>query len=271
MDAIERFEDHQVERIRRAIIAYRSKHNVGDVTLAKSIRKCSSRIVTYDATLKNVQRLRKGERIRESNFLNACVKFLKVEMATPPEEELGLAMKHFVGNVFGYAALWTELEGDYVLRVLRERNFDFSAAVGQPDRPATGIAVSAMPNKPDSKSAPVVLSIGPGEGKDYGVARERYFLPPENGSADEETAYSEANALCRDGVCLAIGGQDILIMIRDFVFSHMYVLRREAFGFAGTMIMPSAYEFLAAEVPEGIRQSQFDVVLRRVPSGVVGP
>jgi hypothetical protein len=110
-----------------------------------------------------------------------------------------------------------------------------------------------------------VLSISRGEGRDYGVARERYFLPNEDGSADDDAPYSEANALNRKGVCLPVGGQDMLIMIRDFMFSHMYVLRREAFGFAGTMIMPSAYEFFAAEVPQGMRQSQYDVVLRRVP------
>jgi hypothetical protein len=83
--------------------------------------------------------------------------------------------------------------------------------------------------------------------------------------------YSEANALTRKGVCLPVGGQDMLIMIRDFLFSHMYVLKRETFGYAGTMIMPSAYEFFAAEVSKGMSQSQYDVVLRRVPSEVVCP
>lgn len=265
MGFIERFEEHQVERIRRAILAYRDKHDIGDVRLVQAMRKYLPKNMSYDASLKNAQRLREGKRMRGADFLNACVQFLEVEMATPPEEELGLAMKHFVGDGFGYAGLWTDLEGDYVLRVLRERDFDFSAALGELDRPVRGIGVSAIRNKPEPESAPVVLSIGPGEGMDYGVARERYFLPNEDGSADEETTYSEANALSRKGVCLAVGGQDMLIMMRDFLFSHMYVLRRETFGFAGTMIMPSAYEFFAAEVPQGMRQSQYDVVLRRVP------
>ena len=100
---------------------------------------------------------------------------------------------------------------------------------------------------------------------DYGVARERYFLPREDGPAHEETTYSEADALSRKGVCLPVGSQDILIMIRDFLFSHMFVLRRETSGFAGMMIIPSAFAFFASEVPQGMGQSQYDVVLHRVP------
>ncbi|WP_011583109.1 MULTISPECIES: hypothetical protein [Chelativorans] len=265
MDFVRRFEDHQVERIRRAILDYRSKHKVGDVTLANEIGKYLSNNVTYDSTLKNIQRLRKGKRMRGATFLNACVEFLKVQMVTPPEEELGLAMKHFVGDVFGYAGLWAALEGDYVLRVLRERHFDSSAALSQPGRPAMGIAVAPIGKQPEVESAPVILSIGPGEGLDYGVARERYFLPDENGPEHGKTTYSEANALSRQGVCLPVGSQDILIMIRDFLFSHMYVLRREPFGFSGAMIMPTLHDVFAVDAPSLDRQSQYDVALQRVP------
>ena len=53
-------------------------------------------------------------------------------------------------------------------------------------------------------------------------------------------------------------------MIRDFLFSHMYVLRRDKFGFAGTMIMPSAHEFFGTEFPQAMLQSQYDIVLHRV-------
>lgn len=265
MDFVRRFEDHQVERIRRAIIDYRSKHNLGDVLLTKDLLEYLPKNVTYDSTLKNIQRLRKGDRMRGATFLNACVAFLKVHMATPPEEELGLAMRHFVGDAFGYAGLWTDLEGDYVLRVLRERHYDSSVALGQPDRPARGIAVAPIRKQPEGESAPVILSIGPGEGMDYGVARERYFLPDEDRSEDEKMTYSEADALNRQGVCLPVGSQDILIMIRDFLFSHMYVLRREPFGFAGTMIIPTLHDVLAVDTPSANRQSQYDVALQRVP------
>lgn len=264
VDFVRRFEDHQVERIRRAIIAYRSNRNVGDVTLAKELSRYLPKHSTNYSTLKNLQRLRKGERMRGATFLNACVQFLEVEMATPPEEELGLAMKRFVGNVFGYAALWTDVEGDYVLRVLGERTFDFPAALSQPDIPAKGIAVSGIRKQPEVGSVPVVLSISPGEGTDYGVARERYFLPRQDAPADEGAADAEANALSRKGVCLPVGGRDMLVMIRDFLFSHMYVLKREPFGFAGTMIVPPAYEFLATDVPQGMPPSQYDVVLHHV-------
>ena len=47
MDFIRRFEEHQIERIRRAIIAYRSDYNVGDVTLAKELLNYLPNKVTY--------------------------------------------------------------------------------------------------------------------------------------------------------------------------------------------------------------------------------
>ena len=54
-------------------------------------------------------------------------------------------------------------------------------------------------------------------------------------------------------------------MIRDFLFSHMYVLKREPFGFAGTMIMPTAPDFFAETPSPEDRQSHYNVALHRVP------
>lgn len=264
MDFVRIFEAHQVERIRRAILAYRDKHDVGDVTLTKELLGHLPQNVTYDSTLKNVQRLRKGERMRGATFLNACVKFLEVEMATPPEEELGLAMKHFVGNVSGYGPLWKDVAGDYVMRVLGERHFGSYAAVGQVGMPLTAIAVKPRMERSQSQDSFVILSISPGEGLDYGIARERFFFRDDKSAEDEEAGLSEANALDRKGVCLPVGSQDLLIMMRDFLFSHMYVLRREPFGFGGTMIIPPAYEFFASDVLQGMQQSQYNVALHRV-------
>jgi hypothetical protein len=238
---------------------------VGDVTLTNELLKHLPHNVTYESTLKNVQRLRKGERMRGATFLNACVQFLEVQMVTPPEEELGLAMKHFVGSVFGgYADLWNDAAGDYVLRVLGERDSSLHAS-GQIGKPVAATAVRPRMEQPQSQNSFVELSISPGEGMDYGIARERYFLPHEDGSAEEETAYSEANALNRKGVCLPVGRQDLLIMMRDCMFSHMYVLRREASGYRGTIIIPSAFAFFDPAVIQLMPQSQYDVVLHRVP------
>lgn len=265
VDFVRRFEDHQVERIRRAIVAYRAKHKLRDVRLTKEILKYLPENVTYDSTLKNVYRLRTGERIRGATFLNACVQFLQVEMATPPEEDLGLAMKLFVGNVFGYSDLWNALAGDYVLRVLRERDFSLHAAVGEIGNPVRVMSLRPKGPEPQLQASFVVVSISPGEGMDYGVAHERFFFRDNKGAEDEEAELSEANTLSRKGVCLPIGKQDFLIMMRDFMFSHMYVLRRETFGFGGTMIMPSVYDFLSADIPKGLRRTQYDVALHRVP------
>lgn len=265
VDFVRRFEAHQIERIRRAILAYRDKHGVGDVTLAKELLNHLPKNVTYDSTLKNVQRLRKGEHMRGAAFLNGCVQFLQVGMATPPEEELGLAMKHFVGNVSGYADLWIDLAGDYVLRVLGERDFSIPASTGRIGKRAIAIDLKPRTEQPQSQNVFVVLTIGPGEGRDYGIARERFFLRGDIGPEDEEAGLSEVNALDRKGVCIPVGSQDFLILMRDFLFSHMYVLRREAFGFAGTMILPSAFAVFAPDVPPGQPQSQFDVALHRVP------
>lgn len=265
MDFVRIFEAHQVERIRRAILAYRDKHDVGDVTLTKELLGYLPKSVTYDSTLKNVQRLRKGERMRGAAFLNACVQFLQVEMVTPPEEELGLAMKHFVGNIFGYPDLWNDVAGDYVLRVLGERDFSAHVAIGQTGKPITAIAVKPRMQRPQSQDSFVVLSISPGEGMDYGVAHERFFFRDDQGAEDKEAGLSEVNALDRKGVCLPVGRLDLLIMMRDFLFSHMYVLRRETFGFGGTMIIPPPYAFFASDVLQGKPQSQYDVALHRVP------
>lgn len=265
VDFVRRFEVHHVERIRRAVLAYRDRHDVGDVTLTKELLKHLPKNVTYESVLKNVQRLRTGKPMRGATFLNACVQFLQVEMVTPPEEELGLAMKHFVGSASDYADLWNDLAGDYVLRVLRERDFSFHAPVGQIGKPATGVRVKPGIDQRQPQDSFVVLSVSPGEGLDYGVARERFFFRDDKGAEDEEAGLSEVNTLDRNGVCLPVGGQDFLVMMRDFMFSHMYVLRRETFGFAGTMILPSAFAFFASDSFQGMSQSQYDVVLHRVP------
>jgi len=270
MDFVRRFEDHQVERIRRAVLDYRSKHKVGDVLLTKDILEFLPANVSYDSTLKNVQRLRTGKPMRGATFLNACVQFLEVHMVTPPEEELGLAMKRFVGNVFGYAELWMGLAGDYQLRVLGERNFNFPAAIGQTSKPVLGIPIAPVMQQPKAEIAPIVLSISQGEGMDYGVVRERFNFRNDGAAANDEGEGGGVNMLERKGVCLPVGTQDLLILIRDFMFSHMYVLRRETFGFAGTLIMPSPYGFYIPEVAEGIRQTQYNVVLQRVAEKLGG-
>ena len=186
-------------------------------------------------------------------------------MVTSPEEELGLAMKRFIGSVLGYSEIWKEAEGDYVLRVLEPKDLEISAAIGQQSAPITGVVVTPIRDQSRTEGSFVVLSISPGEGIEYGVARERYYFANDDSSAKEETEGSVVDMLDRNGVCLPIGRHDLLIMIRDFLFSHMYVLRRETFGFAGTMIMPSAYEFFAVVIPSGVRQSQYNVVLERLP------
>lgn len=264
MDFVRRFEEHQVERIRRAVLAYRSKFSVGDVTLAKEISKYLPESVTYDSTLKNLQRLRKGEPMRGAPFLNACVQFLKVSMTAPPEEELGRAMKNFIGDVIGYAGLWKKLEGDYGLSVSGETAPDFSGDIIPTFKQQSGLPIRPDPLQP-SIIMFVVLSISQGESMDYGVAKERHYLPSDQRTADDEAGEPAQNWLDRKGICLPIGRQDLLVMIRDFMFSHMYVLRREASGFAGTLILPSPYEMLIGQEPPIPWKSQYDVVLRQMP------
>lgn len=231
------------------MLAYRTKHNVGDVSLADELSKQLPPSVSIDSLIKNLQRLRKGERMRGAAFLNACVKFLEVEMATPPEEELGLAMKQFVGMPFRLGDLWAELAGDYALVATEERGWITSAETAKAWTTGPLAAVVAPPKA--ARSIPVkpmaVVSIEAGEGKDYGIARERYIFGRDDDDAPEDTS-----PLDRNGICLPIGRQDLLILIRDFLFSHMYVLKREPFGFAGTMIMPTAPDFLPRPHPRRI-------------------
>jgi hypothetical protein len=221
--------------------------------------------VTYDSTLKNVQRLRKGQPIRGATFLNACVQFLEVQMVTPPEEELGLAMKHFVGGIPGYTGLWGDVAGDYVLRMLGEKDFGLRVDFGKPSKTIAHISTRPRIESLRSQDSFVVLSIGPGEGMDYGVARERFFCRDDKGAENEKPRLLEVKTLDRKGVCLPVGRQDLLVMMRDCMFSHMYVLRRETFGFGGTMILPSAFSLFASDGFLDMSRSQYDVALHRMP------
>jgi hypothetical protein len=264
MDFITAFEEHQVERIRRALMTYRHERKAGDVKLTKAILGFLPSYVTYDSTLKNVQRLRKGERIRGAVFLNACVRFLEVEMATPPEEELGLAMRRFVGGMVGYEGMWKELEGDYALRAMTNKGSHTPQVVMSGSARRMGIAVPPIREQANPKGF-VVLSISVGEGKEYGTARERYLVSPDEGSSPESGNASFVTLLDRTGVCLPVGSLNLLILIRDFLFSHMYVLTRSPDGLAGTVILPSPDDLLAdASAP---RESQYNVALQRVPVG----
>jgi hypothetical protein len=263
MDFARSFEDYQVERIRRAIADYRSRHNVGDVTLTKELLRFLPSAVTYDSALKNLQRLRKGENLRGATFLNACVQFLEVQMINPPEEELGLAMKRFVGDIFGFADLLLEIEGDYALQVLGERKVRLPDAFRPKGVLGQGVTINLKRNDPKTEAAPMVLTVSRGEGLDYGIVQERYHLPGDDPDADPATGTALSDWLSRKGVCLPIGGHDMLVLIRDFLFSHMYVLRRETFGFSGTMIVPGTASLLTTEVVEGRDSTQFDVLLRR--------
>jgi hypothetical protein len=152
MDFARRFEDYQVERIRRAILDYRTKFDVGDVTLTKEILRYLPAAVTYDSTLKNVQRLRRGERMRGQAFLNACIQFLEIQMINPPEEELGLAMKRFVGDIFGFADLWPEVGGNYALRVLGERKPTAVEAFRSVSAPRRGVPINLTQGFPGSRA-----------------------------------------------------------------------------------------------------------------------
>ncbi|MCT8970797.1 hypothetical protein [Microbaculum marinisediminis] len=264
MDFVRRFETHQIERIRRAVIAYRDKHDVGDVVLTKEILRYLPKNVTYDSTLKNVQRLRNGENMRGATFLNACVQFLEVEMVTPPEEGLGLAMKQFVGDGVRYEKLWKELEGDYGLRVLGETAPDFSGDIFPTLEQGYGVPIRPTYDQP-SVIMFAELSISQGESLDYGVAKERHYLRKDEAADDEDSGEPAENWIDRKGFCLPIGRQDLLIMIRDFRFSHMYVLTREPSGFSGRLVLPSPYETLTGQKPAIPWQSQYDVVLQQVP------
>ena len=254
MDFVSRFEEHQVERIRRALIAYRSKYRVGDVKLTNELLNYFSYDVTYDSTLKNVQRLRKGERITGAAFLNACVQFLEVNMITPQEEELGLAMHRFAGSFGSYERLIEALAGDYAVLVSRERR-----PVSQQSAPTAECVPErfAKPRPWIEGAALAVLSLSKGEGKGYWVARERYYL-------HESAQASAINLLQPTGACFPVTAQDFIILMRDFLFSHMYMLQRKRNGFSGMLVLPSSYGVIYSTNLLRGSISQYDVKLRRV-------
>ena len=58
----------------------------------------------------------------------------------------------------GYPEIWEEVEGDYVLRVLATKDFDFSLTARH-GTPSTGIAVEPFRDQSDSERSFMVLSI----------------------------------------------------------------------------------------------------------------
>lgn len=261
MDFIRNFEDHHIERIRRAIIAFRNDHKIGDVKLADRLSIYYPEDRDTSGTIKNLQRLRQGKNIRGTFFLNACVKLLEVEMKTPPEEELGLAMMRFIGQFHGYKEMWEQFAGEYSLKVYPLQSTGIAPQGGLAQTfVAVGRGIPVSGSK--EKSTPVRLSIGPGEGNRYGVAKETYPFHG-NGKADGGPV-----TLHKSGVCLPIGKNDFLVLMRDFLFSHMYVLRRQKNGFIGTFIMPSVFEYLAVDIPTGLQQPQYGVVLQKLEASI---
>lgn len=60
-----------LEFMRQAIERYRKETGVGDPTIAKEL--ALPKHATLASAVKNVQRLRKGENIREGAFFSACM------------------------------------------------------------------------------------------------------------------------------------------------------------------------------------------------------
>lgn len=271
MDFTRRFEAHQVEQIRRAVIAYRDRRDVGDVTLANELLDLLGTNASYYATLKNIQRLRKGERITGATFLNACIKFLNLKLSpsdkqTPPEQELGFAMQRFIAPVLSGPEFWQELAGDYAVRLLRESRIAPPPSPGMAGRPMRGIPIGPRKTEGLPRSLAVV-TITPREGGANAAVRERHFLSDGDQESDGEPQYSEANVLERGGVCLPTGTHDVLVMIRDFMFSHMYVLRSDEAGFIGTLILPDQFGLGGAGMAASSPSTRYDVALQKLRSG----
>lgn len=268
MAFIAHFEDHQIEQIRRAVIAYRERYNVGDVRLAREIRKLiTQNPAAQDSVLKNVQRLRKGERITRPAFLNACVRFLQVNLVespseVPAEQALGEALSSFVGSSYLLPSFWAQVAGDYAVNVLKETQIKAPRYLGQSSGLLRGVPIAPRPKGPEAHAVSA-LSITPRDGADYALVRERIFLTGGDEASGEAPGYSEANLLDRTGVCLPVGTQDFLVLIRDFMFSHMYILRLHETGFLGTMIIPDQFGFTGVD-PLTRPQTRFDVALLRL-------
>ncbi|MFN4202415.1 MAG: hypothetical protein ACK4GM_05115 [Tabrizicola sp.] len=268
MAFIAHFEEHQIEQIRRAVIAYRERYNVGDVRLAREIRKLITKdLDAQDSVQKNVQRLRKGERIKGAAFLNACVQFLKVNLVEPPsevpaEQALGEALSRFVGSSYLLPSFWAQVAGEYAVQVLKETQLKAPRYFGQSPSQIRGVPITPRPKEPEALAVSV-LSITPRDGADYAHVRERIFLTGGDEASEEAPGYSEANLLDRTGVCLPVGTQDYLVLIRDFMFSHMYILRLHETGFLGTMIIPDQFGFTGLEAAQR-PQTRFDVALLKL-------
>ena len=73
MDHNRRYTRAEITALLEAVNAYRDECGVGDPTLAYELLRDLPESVTYDSTVKNIQRLRKGENIRGQTFLKAAM------------------------------------------------------------------------------------------------------------------------------------------------------------------------------------------------------
>lgn len=265
MSDFERFEQRQLDQIRDAVLDYRQRFGVGDVTLAQEIHVLMPSHVSHDATLKNLQRLRSGKKIRNPVFLNACVQFLEIKFSpdpggSQPELELATALRRYSGKTFDYETFWQMIGGDYAVHAVQQGRFD---PVMTARRAGHKVGIPVTPQRlPEQRRGFAVLSIHSEEAVDYAPVTERYFLRDEEAD-DGEQRFSEANMLRRRGICLPLSAHDVLIFVKDFAFSHMYQLRREPMGFTGTMAMAERFGREALSAPESADGMRYDVVMQR--------
>lgn len=266
MDAIRQFEVRHVSQIRQALIAYRQRFKVGDVIIAKEINRQFLPDANYESVRKNLERLRRGEHIRNPQFLNACVRFLEVKLATsaegpPPEAELAAALRRYTASFFNYDEFWKLVDGDYAVHMARQGRTSPDIMRRQAGFP---VGIPVMPEKLRGVERSFsVLSINAREAKDYAPVTERYFMREDNEAEGGEPRFSEPGLLQRKGVCLPLSQYDVLVMIRDFLFSHMYLLRREALGFTGAMVMAEPFATDLMNPPSRLTGARYDVLMQR--------
>lgn len=268
---LKRFAGYQLDQIRQGLSDYEEKFQIRSPTIANDLLEILPADVSYDATVKNVQRLKAGDNMKGATFLNACVELFSVKLGPepgdlPPERELAGALRRYIGGLHSYAPLWKELEGDYLLRVSEQPVTPPPLAVaGQAGVP---VGIPVKPVKPQNEQdASAVLSISAKDAIDYAPVSERYFFIEEDEDGDGEQKLSEANMLRRSGICLPLGPNDYLVMIRDFVFSHMYLLKREPDGFSGSMVLAGRLTPSAIVSPTGLTQPHHSVFMKQMVQG----
>lgn len=261
------YDEKERERIRRALLRYKQQHRVGVPSLQLRIAEATGDPNPDRIPLKSLQRFLAATHRTDDALVHHCAGFL-LKVAPPPAEEgLGRALAKFLNAP---EAGVSSLAGRYRARVRpiprESASVPFRNVVAAGAMPLLGIPLGvpqASTWKPWS-----VLTLEE-------TAREGYLRATEHLAEDGEEPEPEPKDrpawLGNTGVLVACSPSELLIMVRSFLASRLYLVRRaEAEGLmTGSVMMQESGGFsFPGDMPAGPWRPVLEIELSRLPESV---